>query len=212
MMIDVLFVYKHVILATTVLMHSITAVMNLVILHMAFSTRFLIKEHYVTKKDLVQGIDILTPKETDHTLPIMVPDMGDTSGDHSLTAILNVTGAAVSEGRHCTPHPATGAAHAVLLLMDAPHCPLCHNTSSQHSHTPSHTCNFSCRCHPCHYSMEWSGSLSRNSHHTAQETQPRKAKPLPRPSTPISPTVPRLPSLRIHLKTAPPIQTVTVIL
>ena len=62
-------------------------------------------------------------------------------------------------------------------------CHLCHDTSKWHSCTPSHTCHFSHKCNSCHYSMDWSWSHSSNSHHTAQEPQPRRAKPHPRPST-----------------------------
>ena len=73
-----------------------------------------------------------------------------------------------------------------------PNCHLCLDTSNWHSHTPSHTCHFSHRHHSCHNSTDWSHSHSSNSHCTAQETQPRKAKPHPRPSNPINPTFPRL--------------------
>ena len=46
---------------------------------------------------------------------------GDISTDHNHATISTVTGAAaVSEGIHHTPHPATVAAHATLWLMDAP--------------------------------------------------------------------------------------------
>ena len=55
-------------------------------------TRFLPQEHHATKTDLLQGIDI--PRGTDHTLPIMVPDMEILSADHNPTAISIMTGAA----------------------------------------------------------------------------------------------------------------------
>ena len=34
------------------------------------------QEHHVSKTDLIQGINIPTPKETDHTPPTMITDMG----------------------------------------------------------------------------------------------------------------------------------------
>ena len=44
----------------------------------------------------------------------MVPDMGNISSNHNSATIPTVTGAAVSEGTHHVPHPATAAAHATL--------------------------------------------------------------------------------------------------
>ena len=49
--------------------------------------------------------NIPTPKGTDHTPLIMIPDMEDISADHSPTAIPTVTEAAVSEGTPHTPYP-----------------------------------------------------------------------------------------------------------
>ena len=120
-MIDVLFVDEQVILVTTDLMPSATAVMNLVTLHRTASTWFLPQEHYATKTDLTEGINIPIPKGTDHTPLIMVPDMEDISAGHiHFTAIPTVTEAAVTEGRPRTPHPAATAAHATLWLLDTP--------------------------------------------------------------------------------------------
>ena len=73
------------------------------------------------------------------------------------------------------------------LANGCPHHHSCHDTSNQHSCTQSCTHHFSYRYHSCHYSTEQSQSHSSNSHCTAQETQPRKAKPHPRPSTPNKP-------------------------
>ena len=73
------------------------------------------------------------------------------------------------------------------LTSGHPHHHLCHDTSNWHSHTPSHTHHFSYRHHSCHYSTDQSQSCSSNSHYTAQETQLRKAKAYPRPSTPHKP-------------------------
>ena len=90
-----MFVDEWVILATTAPLCSVTAVMNLVTLHRTAPRRFLPQEHHSTKTDLNEGINIPTPKETDHTLPIMFPDMGDISAGHNPATILTVIGAAV---------------------------------------------------------------------------------------------------------------------
>ena len=116
-MTDVLFVDKQVILAATTLTPSVTAVMNLATLHRTALSRFLSKEHHATKTDLVQGINTPTPKGTDHTPFITVPDMKDISAGHSPTTM---TEAAVSEDTPHAPHPATAAAPTTLWLMDAP--------------------------------------------------------------------------------------------
>ena len=80
-MIDVMFVYEWVILAATVLMCSVMAVMDLANLHRTAPARILPLKHHATKTDLIQGIDI--PRGTNHTLPIVVPDMGDISTNHN---------------------------------------------------------------------------------------------------------------------------------
>ena len=90
-MIEVLFVDEQVILATTVPMPSAMAVMNLATFPSSDPTRLLPQEHHTTKTDLIQGINIPTPKGTDHTPLIMVPDMEDISAGHSPTAILTTT-------------------------------------------------------------------------------------------------------------------------
>ena len=66
-----------------------------------------------------------------------------------------------------------------------PHHHSCHDTN-KHIHTPFHTHHFSHRHHSC-CSTDWSQSHSCNSHCTAQETEQRKAKQCPRPSTPYRP-------------------------
>ena len=119
-MIDVLFVDEQEILAATALMSSAIAVMNLATLHRTAPTRFLPQEHHTTETDLVQGINILTPKGTDHTLFIMVPGMGDISAGSSPISIPTMTEAAVSEGTSHAPHPATAAARTTLQPMDSP--------------------------------------------------------------------------------------------
>ena len=114
MMIDVLFIYEQLILATTVQMCNVMAAMNLATVHRTAPTRFLPQEHHATKTDLIQAINIATLGGTDHTPPTMVTDMGDNP-----ITIPTVTGAAVSEGACHVPHPTTAAAHAILQPMDA---------------------------------------------------------------------------------------------
>ena len=108
------------ILAATALMPSVIAVLNFATLYRTAATRFLPQEYFTTKIDLIQGIDIPTPKGTDHTLPITVRDMEDISAGHSPTAIPTTTEAAASEGKPHAPHPDTMAAHAALPQLEAP--------------------------------------------------------------------------------------------
>ena len=63
---------------------------------------------------------IPTPKGTDCTPPIMVPDMEDISANNNPTAIPTMTGAVVSEGTHDAPYFAIAASHTALWPMDAP--------------------------------------------------------------------------------------------
>ena len=70
-------------------------------------------------EDLIQNINTLTTGGTDHS-PVMIPDIGDITADHSPTPIYDVTEAATSEG---TPHAlliAITAAPTALQLMDVP--------------------------------------------------------------------------------------------
>ena len=46
--------------------------------------------------------------------------MVDISTNHNPAAIPTKTGAVVSEGTHCTLHPATQAAYTAIWLMDTP--------------------------------------------------------------------------------------------
>ena len=120
-MIDALFVDKWVILAATAPMYSVTAAMDSANLHKTAPTRFLPQEHHATKTDLVQCHDKPTPKGTDHTSPTMGTDMGDISTDHNHAATPTTTGtAAILEGTHCPPHPATTAVHTTFEWIDAP--------------------------------------------------------------------------------------------
>ena len=85
------------------------AVMTFATLHRTTPTRFLPQEHHTTKTDLVQGINIPTSKGTDHTPPIMVPDIGDILAGYSPTTIKTMTEAAISEGTPPAPHLFTAA-------------------------------------------------------------------------------------------------------
>ena len=113
-MIDVLFVDKQVILAATALMPSVMAVINLATLHKTAPTGFLHQGHHATKTDLIQGINTPTPKGTDCTPPIIVPDMGDILAGHSPGTIPTTAEAAVLKGTPHTSLQATAAAHAAL--------------------------------------------------------------------------------------------------
>ena len=92
-MISVLSVDEQVILAATVLMPSVIAVINLATLPRTAPTRFLHQEHHTTLEYLTQGINTPTTGETDPT-PIIVPAIGDITVDHSPTPIHTTTEAA----------------------------------------------------------------------------------------------------------------------
>ena len=98
-------------------MPSLMAVINLVILPRPSPTKFLHQEHHATTEDLIQGINTPTTGETDIT-PIMVPDIGDITADHSPSPVHPVTKAAALEGTPHTLLPATAAAHTTLQSMD----------------------------------------------------------------------------------------------
>ena len=69
-----------------------------------------------------------------------------------------------------------------LLANRHSYYPSCKDTI-RHSHTPSHTCHFSHRCHS-HYSIDHSQFHSCNSHNTAQRSQPRKVQVIPKTFNP----------------------------
>ena len=143
-MIDFLFVDAQVILATTALLPSVMAVMNLATLYRTVPTRFLSHEHSTIKTDLIQGINIPTPKGTDCTPPIMVPDMGDISVGH-----YSHCDRSSSFSRH-TSHSFSShhSTSCCPLANGCLHHHSCHDTSG-HSHTQSHTHHFS-NTHSCH--------------------------------------------------------------
>ena len=103
-------------------MPSVMAVMNLATLPRIAPIRFLHQEHHSTMADLIQCIDTPTTRGTDHT-PIMVPDIGDITADHSPHPVHTMTEAAALEGTSCTLLPATATACAAFQSMDAPITP-----------------------------------------------------------------------------------------
>ena len=121
MTISVLSVDGQVISTATALMPSVMAVMNFVTLPSTTQTRFLHQEHHATMEDLIQGMDAPTTGGIDHT-PIMVPDIGDITANHSPTPVHTVTEAAALGG---TPH-------ALPATKSNP----CHPSANGHSHYP----------------------------------------------------------------------------
>ena len=101
-------------MAANAQMPSVMAVMNLATLHRTVPTRFLPQEHHTTKADLIQCINIPTPKGTNHTPPIMVPDMGDIFTGHIHTTVPTMREAAVSED---TPHTSNAATTPVCTAI-----------------------------------------------------------------------------------------------
>ena len=104
-------------------------VTNLATLPRTASKKFFHQEHHATTTGLIKDIVTTTTKGTDHT-PIMVPDVGDVTADHSLTPIDATMEVAVLEGKSCTPLSATTAAQMTLQLMDPPVTP--HNIVTPH--------------------------------------------------------------------------------
>ena len=207
---DVLFVDEHVILATNAPVPSAVAVRNFIPLHRPAPTRFLLQEHHATKIDLIQGINIPTPKGTDNTPHIMAPDIKDISAGHSPAAITTATKAAVSEDTLHIPHPATTATCTTLQPMDAaittyavtptgiviPH-PALTTIPADVSHTTPQTRAGVIPATPT--TLYRKHSQEKPSY--TQDLQP-----------PINPTIPRLSPSRIPLLILHQIQTVTLIL
>ena len=162
--------------------------MNLATLPRTAPTRFFHQEHHATMADLIQDIDTPTTAGTDHT-PIMVPDIGDITSDHSPTPIYTLTKAAALEYTPYTLLPTAAAAQTTLQLIDVPVTP-CAVIPTGIVASPLTFYHFSHRCQSCH-SMDWSQSYSCSSHHTAQESQPRKFKQCLRPSTLHKPYCPK---------------------
>ena len=184
-------------MATTALMPTVMAVMNLAIFHRTAQTRFLHQEHHATKTYLIQGIYAPTTKGTDHT-PIMFPDIGDISADHSPAAIPTVTEAAVLKGTPCTLLPATAADHIALQLRDAPVTPYAVIPTGI---VAPHPTLIMSPADVTHATLQNGASLV-----------PATPKQHPRCSTPIGPTIQKLSPCRIPLQILHQIQTVTLIL
>ena len=131
-----------------------------------------------------------------------------------------------SESSHCSHHDRSSSSYRRhTSCSPSSHCSgfccpsangylnhhSCHDTPHRHSCSHSQTHHFSHWPHSCHYSMDCSWSHSSNSHITAEGPQlMKKAKPHPRPSTPINPTIPRLSSSKTPHHILPQIQTMTV--
>ena len=111
MMIHVLFMDEQVILATTTLMCSVTAVMNFPTFHRTAQTL-----HHQERS--LQGINIPTLKGTDHIPIIMVTDMGDISTSHNHITAPILTGATAVSEEHYTLHPTTTVIDTNLWQMD----------------------------------------------------------------------------------------------
>ena len=92
-----------------------------------------------------------------------------------------MTEAAILEGTPHDPLPATAAAHTTLQLMDAPIIPCAVPPTGTVSPHPAHITSPK---DVTHITPQTRGSLhSSQSHCTPQESQLRKAKQCPRPST-----------------------------
>ena len=188
------------------------AVMNLATLHWTAQTRFLPHSSYTTKTDLVQGTDIPTPKGTDPTPSIMVPDMGDISAGHSPVTIPILTGEAVSEGTHHTPHPATAATHAALQPMEAPITT--HTTTHPISIVTSHPTLTTSPMDITHATIPWTRAPLAPAtpialHRNHSQEKPSQFQDF---QLPINPTIPRLSPSWIPLQILPQIQTEILII
>ena len=104
------FVDEQVILSPTVLMVSVTAVMDLATLQKNVQARFLPQENNATRKGLIRGHDTPTPKGTDYNLLTIDTDIANISTDHNHTNDPTVSEAlAVTYYTHCATHPAITA-------------------------------------------------------------------------------------------------------
>ena len=153
---------------------TVTRVMILASLHRTAQTKFL-------RLILFQGINIPTPGGTDHTPPTMVKDLGDISNDHNPTAIPTATEAAVSEGTHCIPHPATTAAHAPLWLMDIPIT--IHVVTHPTSIVAPHLALTTSTADVTYTTIPWTGASLNSAPLTALHRKHSQEKPCTRPST-----------------------------
>ena len=164
-----------------------------------------------TKTNLIQGIKYTHIWRDSSTPPIMVMGIGDISTDQNPTAVHTATGAAASEGTHHVPHPASIASCAALKPRDTPFAihTMTHPTSIV---TPHPTLATSPTNITYAIISQTGAGLAPTTPTALHRKQPRKAKPDPRPSTPIDATVLRLSSSGTPCQIVPQIHTVTLIL
>ena len=170
------------VLAATALMYSVAAVMNLTTLDRTAPTRFLSQEHHATKTDLFQGIDIPIPKETVHTPPTMITGMVDIATNNNPATIPTTRGAASSEDTHYAPHAATRAASTTLWLINA--LITIHAVTHPTGIVAPYPALTISSADVTHGTIPWTRAGLFQATPTTQETQPRKAMPHKRPSTP----------------------------
>ena len=192
-------------LASTVLMPSVMAVMNLATLPRTAPTRFLLQECHATMADLIQGIDTSTLRGTYNTT-IMAPDIRDISAGHSPTPIHTVTEAAVLEGTPHTPLPTTAAACATPQLMDVPVTPCAVILTGTVASHPALTTFPTDTTHPIPQTRASLASATPTAQY--KDLSPEKSSNNPDAQHPINPTAPRLSPSRIPLQ----ILTVTLII
>ena len=197
-MTDVLFVDEQVILIATALMPSVMAVMNLATLSRTAPTRFLHQGHHANKTDLIQGINIPTPKGKDRTPPIMVPDMRDISEGHSPATIPTATEIAVLEGTPHAPLPATTAAPAALWLIDAAITTCALKPTGIVAPHPTLSIFLTDITHTTPQTASSLAPATPTAQH--RNLNPKNLNDTLRPSTPINPTIQRLSPPRIPLQ------------
>ena len=142
----------------------------------------------------------------------MVPGMGDISAGNSPATIPTVTGAAVSEGTHHAPHPATVAGHTALQLMGTPIAT--HAMTPPTSIVTPHPALNTSPMDITHTTTPWTRAVLtpatpttlHGNHNQEKLSYIQDLQP------PINPIIPRLSLARIPLQILPQIQTATLIL
>ena len=159
--------------------------------------------------DLTQGIDTPTTRGTDHT-PIMAPDIGNITADHSPVPVHTKTEAAALEGTPYTHLPATAAACATIQPIDAPIAPQAVIPTG--IVVPNPTLNIS-PIGTAHATPQTGADLvpaAPTMQH--KNLSPGKSSNPQDPQPPINPTVSKLSPSRIPLQTLHQILTVTLII
>ena len=203
---NVLSVDEQVILATTALMPSVIAVMNLATLPRTAPTRFLYQECHATMADLTQGIDKPTTRGTDHT-PIIAPDIGYISAGYSPTLIPTVTEAAVLVCTHNTPLAANHAAPQPMDVLIILYAMIPSVIVALH---PTLTIPPVGATHATPWTIASLASAAPTMQH--KDLIPGKSSNAQDPQLPINPTTLKLSPSRTPLQTLYQILTVTVIL